>query len=281
MKESEIIELFDKFEKIVCEYNGLECWSARELYPLLGYTQWRNFLPTIDKAKNACANAGENILHHFADVSKMVSIGSDTERKIDDIFLTRYACYLVAQNGDARKSEIAFAQNYFAVQTRRAELIERRLLEYERVKARTKLAETEKILSGVLYERGIDGKGFAIIRSKGDRALFHIDTKMLKRKLGAPDNRPIADFLPTIGIKAKDLAAEMTSVNVQQKDLHGQQPIEKEHIDNNSAVRNMLIKRGIVPEQLHAGEDVKKVERRLKSEEKKLNNNKKKNNNDN
>lgn len=270
MKTEEIKDLFKKFEGIVCEYNGVECWSARELYQLLGYTQWRNFEAIIGKAKSACANAGEEITYHFADVSKMITLAKGAEREVNDIFLTRYACYLTAQNGDARKPEIAFAQNYFAVQTRRAELVEQRLLDYERVKARTKLAETEKVLSGVLYERGVDNKGFAIIRSKGDKALFHLDTNMLKRKLGVPDGRPLADFLSTLGIKAKDLAAEMTSINVQQKDLYGQNPIEQEHVDNNTAVREMLVSRGIHPEQLPAGEDVKKVERRLKSEEKKI-----------
>ena len=186
----------------------------------------------------------------------MVILGSGAEREVDNIFLTRYACYLVAQNGDSRKQEIAFAQNYFAIQTRRAELVEQRLIEYERVQARTKLAETEKLLSGVLYERGVDNQGFAIIRSKGDKALFHMDTKMLKRKLGVPDSRPLADFLPTISIKAKDFAAEMTSVNVQQKDLYGQTAIENEHVDNNVAVRDMLVGRGIFPEQIPANEDI-------------------------
>ena len=192
------------------------------------------------------------------------------QREVDDMMLSRYACYLVAQNGDSRKPEIAFAQNYFAVQTRRAELIEQRLLDYERVQVRAKLAETEKVLSGVLYERGVDSKGFAIIRAKGDKALFHIDTKLLKRKLKAPASRPLADFLPTISIKAKDLAAEMTSVNVQTKDLYGQEPIEKEHVDNNSAVRDMLVSRGIYPEQLPPAEDIKKVERRVAKEEKEM-----------
>ena len=271
MKTEEIKDLFKKFEDIVCEYNEVECWSARELHILLGYVQWRNFLTIIEKAKSACINAGEDVAYHFADVSKMISLAKGAERQVDDILLTRYACYLTAQNGDARKPEIAFAQNYFAVQTRRAELVEQRLLDYERLQARAKLAETEKILSGVLYERGIDSKGFAVIRSKGDKALFRLDTNLLKRKLGAPDGRPLADFLPTIGIKAKDLAAEMTSINVQQKDLYGQNSIETEHVDNNLAVRDMLVSRGIYPEQLPAGEDVKKVERRLKSEEKKIN----------
>lgn len=165
--------------------------------------------------------------------------------------LTRYACYLIAQNGDSRKEEIAFAQNYFAIQTRRAELVEQRLLEYERVKAREKLSQTEKQLSGILYERGVDNQGFAVIRSKGDQALFRLNTQMLKRKMSVPDNRPVADFLPTISIKAKDLAAEMTGLNVQSKDLKGQVKIEKEHVDNNLAVRNMLTQRGIVPEDLH------------------------------
>ena len=227
------------------------------MYSLLGYTQWRNFETIINKAKAACTNAGEDVAYHFADVSKMVSVGSGVEREIDDIYLTRYACYLTAQN-------------YFAVQTRRAELVEQRLLDYERVQARTELAETEKLLSGVLYERGVDSKGFAIIRSKGDKALFCLDTALLKRKLGAPDSRLLADFLPTISIKAKDFAAEMASINVQQKDLYGQSSIEKEHIENNTAVRNMMLSRGIYPEQLSAGEDLKKVERRLKSEEKKI-----------
>ncbi len=200
----------------------------------------------------------------------MVEIGSNTERQVDDIALTRYACYLIAQNGDSRKEEIAFAQNYFAVQTRRAEIVEQRILEFERVKAREKLSQTEKQLSGILYERGVDGQGFATIRSKGDQALFRLNTQTLKRKMGVPDSRPLADFLPTITIKAKDLAAEMTGLNVQNKDLKGQPKIEKEHVDNNMAVRNMLTQRGIVPENLPAAEDVKKLQRKLDGEEKKV-----------
>ena len=270
MKVDEIQELFNRFESIALEYEGVECWSARELAPVMGYVQWRNFASIIEKAKESAVNAGASATDHFADVSKMVCLGSGAERQVDDIMLTRYACYLVAQNGDPRKPEISFAQNYFAVQTRRAEIVYRRILDFERVEARAKLAETERTLSGVLYERGVDSKGFAIIRTKGDQALFGLDTARMKRRVGAPEKRPLADFISTIAIKAKDLAAEMTSVNVQQKDLRGLPGIEREHIDNNSAVRNMLLDRGIRPETLPPAEDVKKVERRLKSDEKRI-----------
>jgi len=270
MKTEEIKELFVQFERAAAELEGIECWSARELQNLLGYSKWENFEKVIQKAKDACKNAGEEIEYHFPDIRKMVKIGSGAEKEIDDILLTRYACYLIAQNGDSRKQKIAFAQNYFAVQTRRAEIVEQRLLEFERVKAREKLSLTEKQLSGILYERGVDSQGFAIIRSKGDQALFRLNTQTLKRKMGVPDSRPVADFLPTISIKAKDLAAEMTGLNVQTKDLKGQNKIEKEHIDNNLAVSDMLTQRGIVPENLPPAEDVKKLQRKLDSDEKKV-----------
>jgi len=270
MKSEEIKNLFLKFETAASVLEGVECWSARELQELLGYSKWENFEKVIQKAKDACGNAGEEIDYHFPDVRKVITKGKGAKDEIDDILLTRYACYLIAQNGDSRKEEIAFAQNYFAVQTRRAELVEKRLLEFERIKAREKLSQTEKQLSGILYERGIDNQGFAIIRSKGDQALFRLNTQMLKRKMGVPDSRPVADFLPTISIKAKDLAAEMTGLNVQSKDLKGQQKIEKEHIDNNFAVRNMLTQRGIIPENLAPAEDVKKLQRKLDGDEKKI-----------
>ena len=270
MKSDEIKNLFLQFEAAASVLEGVECWSARDLQLLLGYSKWENFEKVIQKARDACNNAGEEIVYHFPDVRKTIPMPKGAEKEIDDILLTRYACYLVAQNGDSRKEEIAFAQNYFAVQTRRAEIVEQRILEFERVKAREKLSQTEKQLSGILYERGVDSQGFAVIRSKGDQALFKLNTQMLKRKMGVPDNRPVADFLPTISIKAKDLAAEMTGLNVQNKDLKGQTKIEKEHVDNNIAVRKMLTERGIVPENLPAAEDVKKLQRKLDGDERKL-----------
>lgn len=270
MKTEEITELFKLFEAAASELEGVECWSARELQILLGYSKWENFEKVIQKAKDSCRNAGEEMIYHFPDVRKTIPMPKGAEKEIDDILLTRYACYLIAQNGDSRKEEIAFAQNYFAVQTRRAEIVEQRINEFERVKAREKLSQTEKQLSGILYERGVDSQGFALIRSKGDQALFRLSTQMLKKKMGIPENRPVADFLPTISIKAKDLAAEMTGLNVQSKDLKGQGKIEKEHVDNNQAVRDMLAKRGIVPENLPPAEDVKKLQRKLDGDEKKV-----------
>lgn len=275
MKSEEINQLFELFEQAASELEGVECWSARDLQKLLGYGKWDNFEKVIQKAKDACKNAGEEVYYHFPDVGKTILMPKGAEKEITDILLTRYACYLIAQNGDSRKQEISFAQNYFAVQTRRAELVEQRLLEYERLKAREKLSQTEKQLSGILYERGVDSLGFAKIRSKGDHALFKLHTHTLKKKMGVPDNRPLADFLPTISIKAKDLAAEMTGLNVQTNDLKGQATIETEHVDNNKAVRDMLTERGIIPENLPAAEDVKKLQRKLEGDEKKLLNKKK------
>lgn len=271
MKKDQIQALFSQFENACYDYKGIECWSARELQTILGYSKWDNFLNVIDKARMACENAGADISDHFADTGKMVQLGSGSERQIEDIALTRYGCYLVAQNGDAAKAEIAFAQTYFAVQTRKQEIIEQRLLDIARVAAREKLTKSEKKLSGIIYERGVDDRGFAIIRSKGDQALFGgFSTNDMKHKLQVPDSRPLADFLPTLTIKAKDFATELTSHNVTEKDLKGENAISKEHIDNNLAVRRMLIERGVKPEQLPASEDLKKVQRRLDGDEKKV-----------
>lgn len=271
MKKGLIIELFEKFGGACYLFNNLECWSARELQEMLGYTEWRNFLKVIEKAKTACENAGVKVTDHFVDVNKMVKLGSGSKREIDDIALTRYASYLIAQNGDSAKSEISFAQTYFAVQTRKQEIIEQRLLDVDRVIARDKLTKSEKKLSGIIYERGVDDKGFALIRSKGDQALFGgFSTNDMKRKLMIPDGRPLADFLPTLTIKAKDFATELTSHNVIEKDLSGANQISNEHVENNVAVRKMLIKRGVKPEALPPAEDVKKVQRKLDGDEKKL-----------
>jgi DNA-damage-inducible protein D len=272
MKKEFISELFKKFEDACYDFDGVECWSARELQDILGYSQWRNFKNVIDKAQNSCEKAGEEAKNHFAEFSKMVEIGSGAQKPVEDIALTRYACYLIAQNGDATtKSEIAFAQTYFAVQTRKQEIIEKRLLDVARVTAREKLSQSEKKLSGIIFERGVDNKSFALIRSKGDQALFGgRTTNDMKRILQVPANRPLADFLPTLTIKAKDFATELTSHNVIDKDLKGDGQITKEHIDNNLAVRKMLQDRGVKPEQLPPSEDIKKVERRLESEEKQI-----------
>lgn len=271
MKKEQIKQLFEQFEQACYDFKGMECWSARELQGILGYAKWDNFLNVIDKAKAACENAVGSVRDHFADVGKMVQIGSRSEREIEDIALTRYACYLIAQNGDSAKPEIAFAQTYFAVQTRRQEIIEQRMLDIARVTAREKLSKSEKKLSGIIYERGVDEKGFALIRSKGDQALFGgFSTNEMKKKLQVADNRPLADFLPTLTIKAKDFATELTSHNVIERDLKGANAISNEHIDNNKAVRKMLIERGVKPEQLPPSEDLKKIQRRLDGDEKQV-----------
>lgn len=267
MKQDLIQKLHTSFEEAAYEQDGVEYWLARDMQMLLGYDDWKNFIKVIAKAKDACANSNQIIGDHFSDIGKMVSLGSGAKRQISDIMLTRYACYLIAQNGDPAKETIAFAQTYFAVQTRKQELIEERLRLIERLQAREKLEATETELSRLIYERGVDSQGFARIRSKGDAALFggH-NTLEMKKKLGVPENRPLADFLPTITIKAKDFAAEITNFNVKKEDLQGESEITQEHVKNNSDVRKLLVDRDIKPEELPAEEDVKKLERRVKGE---------------
>jgi DNA-damage-inducible protein D len=263
-----IKKLTKNFEDFVHVEQGIEYWFARDLQLLLGYSEWRKFLGVIDKAKEACVNSELDPKDHFVDAAKMVSIGSDAKRKIEDIKLTRYACYLIAQNGDPRKEEIAFAQSYFAIQTRKQELIEQRIQLIERLTARKKLTESETELSKLIYERGVDDKGFGRIRSKGDMALFGgKTTKEMKNKLQVGKGRALADFLPTVTITAKNLATEITNFNVKKKDLNGENKITDEHVQNNTDVRELLSKSNIIPEELPPEEDLKKLERRVKKDE--------------
>lgn len=268
MKKDTLIKLTKNFEESAHVEVGIEYWMARDIQKLLEYEEWRNFCKVIEKAKIACQNSGRSPDDHFVEVNKMVLIGSEGKREITDIILSRYACYLIAQNGDSRKEPIAFAQTYFAIQTRKQEVLEKRIRELERLEARKKLTQTEKELSTTLYEHGIDDRGFARIRSKGDQALFGgCPTVEMKKKLGVPVTRPLADFLPTITIKAKDFAGEITHFNVKKENLQGERQIANEHEKNNRDVRQVLAKSNIYPEELLSEEDVKKLERRIKKQE--------------
>lgn len=270
MKKELIQSLVNDFESYSKKTEeGVEFWLARDLQQLLGYDKWDNFLNVISKAKTACENTGHQVSDHFADVGKTIQMPKGAQKEVQDLMLTRYACYLIAQNGDPRKEEIAFAQNYFAVQTRRFEVIEKRIQEFERIKARHKLTETEKELSSVIFQQTGSDKNFALIRSKGDKALFGYSTNEMKTRLGVPQSRALADFQPTIILKAKDFATEITIFNSKAKGLRSEQAISEEHITNNRSVRKTLLSRGIRPESLPVEEDVKKVERKLSSDVKK------------
>ena len=270
MTSNTIQTLTSDFESFVnTTEENIEFWLARDLQYLLGYTKWDNFKNVIFKAQTACEVSGHNIIDHFPDVGKMVEIGSGATKEVDDLMLTRFACYLIAQNGDSKKEQIAFAQTYFAIQTRKAELIELKFLETERVQARQKLVQTEKELSKVIFEQTGGNNNFGIIRSKGDQALFNHTTAQMKTKYKIKDNKPLADFMPTILLKAKDFATEITIHNARTNSMSTEHQISTEHIVNNKAVRSTLISRGITPENLAAEEDVKKVERKLKSDDKK------------
>lgn len=271
MKKEIISRLKKTFEDYANEADSIEFWFARDLQKLLGYTKWENFVKVIEKAKDACKNSKQVISDHFPEVRKKVQLGSGSEREIDDYMLTRYACYLIAQNGDPRKEIIAFAQSYFALQTRKQELIEERIALIERLNARQKLVASETELSKLIYERGVDENGFARIRSKGDKALFGgFTTSMMKSKLKISKSRPLADFLPTITITAKNLATEITNFNVKKEDLKGENSITDEHVRNNIDIRELLSRRGIKPEELPPEEDIKRLERRVKKAEKKI-----------
>lgn len=273
MDKNKVVAIKQQFDEIihVIEDTDVEYWYARELMPLLGYERWENFAKAINRAMESCETSEVDVLDHFREVTKLITAGKGAKREVKDYMLTRYACYLIAQNGDPKKEQVAFAQSYFAVQTRKQELIEERISYIERTEARGRLRESEKRLSQNIYERGVDDAGFGRIRSRGDQALFGgYTTKEMKAKLGVKDNRPLADFLPTLTIAAKNLATEMTNYNVEEKDLQGEVAITTEHIQNSSSVRNMLGERGIKPEELPPSEDIKKLERRVKSQEKKI-----------
>ncbi len=271
MKKEIIKHLTQDFESNANQTrNGIEFWFARDLQYLLGYSKWDNFVKVITKAKISCETTGHQVSDHFADVGKMVKIGSGTEREIRDFMLTRFACYLIAQNGDPKKEQIAFAQNYFAVQTRKFEIIEQRIKDWERLQARQKLTFSEKDLSELIFEQTGNDRDFSMIRSKGDQALFGFTTGQMKQKLNIKPNRPLADFLPTITIKAKDFATEITIFNVKDKDIHQGNKIAWEHITNNKSVRKLLLERGIHPEDLPPEEDIKKLERKARSDDKKF-----------
>ena len=269
MKLEIINNYFADFNKFVYEVDDLEFWFARDLQNLLGYSKWDNFLNVIEKAKTACANSGVKTDDHFAYTVRAVNMPNGGIKEVDDLFLTRYACYLIAQNSDPTKEQVAFAMSYFAIQTRKQELLEKRLGELERLHAREKLSNSEKELSGIIYERGIDGQGFALIKSKGDQALFggH-STGDMKKRLGIPNNRPLADFLPTITIKAKDFANEITIFNLKKEgSIRSMLGVSGEHEKNNRDVRNLLIQKGITPESLPAEEDVQKLKRKIKGDD--------------
>ena len=273
MDKKRVGQIKEQFDFVIHsdEDAKIEFWYARELMPLLGYERWENFDKAIMRAMDSCQTSNIKVSDHFREVTKMVPLGSSAHRAVKDYMLTRYACYLIAQNGDPKKEEIAFAQSYFAVQTRRQELIEERIALIERTEARVKLREAEKRLSQNIYERGVDDAGFGRIRSQGDQALFGgYTTSEMKVRLGVKDRRPLADFLPTLTIAAKNLATEMTNYNVEEKNLQGEGAITGEHVQNNLSVREMLGQRGIKTEELPPSEDIKKLERRVKSQEKKL-----------
>ncbi len=262
----------ESIKRVSNDDHPMEFWSARDLMPMLGYTKWQKFTEVIERAKAACKLSGQNIDDHVTGAGKMIATGKGATRKIEDFFLTRYAFYLIAQNGDPRKPEIALAQTYFATQTRKQELLEQRDMESKRLDARAKLRETESKIESTVYERGIKYPvEFATFKNKHIEALYGgISASQLKKIRKIPPKRSLADFDSHVELKAKDFALAMTDHNIKEKDIRGKEAMNTEVVKNSRETRQALLNRGIKPEHIKPEEDLKLVESRKNKEAKRI-----------